>query len=123
MKTAVDMNVFLDILTDDLEDGEASQAALRESVAAGLVVACPVVIAETVAWFPSAASARDSLRDAGVSEDASGWPCLGEAARAWQTYTKNRSRADLPELWPGSHGLVPNRRDAAAAVSTSRLTF
>lgn len=73
MKTAVDTNILLDILTDDREHGEASEVALRESVAAGPVVACPVVIAETLGWFSSAEEARGFLRDVCVTEDSLGW--------------------------------------------------
>ncbi|MDA8201079.1 MAG: hypothetical protein M0Z54_16880 [Thermaerobacter sp.] len=105
MKTAVDTNILLDILTDDREHGDASEVALRESVAAGPVVACPVVVAETLGWFSSAEDARGFFYDVGVTEDALGWPCLMESARVWQTYTKNR-RASLTCPRCGTNTLV-----------------
>lgn len=91
MKTAVDTNVLLDILTDDPDHGEASEDALRAAVAAGAVAVCPVVLSETLAWFSSAEEGERFLHDVGVTLDSMGWPSLWESARAWQTYSKRRT--------------------------------
>ena len=61
MITAVDTSVLLDVFTADREHLEGSRDALRDSIASGRLVACEVVWAEVVAFFPDSEVARDAL--------------------------------------------------------------
>ena len=94
MKTAVDTNILLDILTDDPHHGAASEAALRAALATGPVCVCPVVVAETLAFFSTGNDGRVFLDEIGITVEALAWSSLAHAAEAWRTYTDRRG----PEL-------------------------
>lgn len=66
MITAVDSSVLFDVLAQDAGHAVTSEAALTEAMAAGDLVACEVVWAETAAWFASNEQQLASLWQIGV---------------------------------------------------------
>ncbi|BDG59815.1 type II toxin-antitoxin system VapC family toxin [Caldinitratiruptor microaerophilus] len=92
MKTAVDTNVLLDVLTDDPRFAEASLQALRDALRLGSVVICPVVHAELAAFFDRADVLETFLRDLTIRLDPFDVRSLYAAGRTWKTYTRARGQ-------------------------------
>ncbi len=86
MITAVDTSVLLDVFGPDKTFGRSSQAALRDCLREGQVVACEIVWAETASFFPDTDSAGSAFRVLGIDFD----PCDETAALAtgvaWASY-------------------------------------
>jgi len=62
---AIDTSVLVDLLGDDARAG-AAEAALREALAHGPVVACDVVVSEIVAGLGHGSQVMDTLEEAGI---------------------------------------------------------
>jgi predicted nucleic acid-binding protein len=59
MITAVDANIFLDVLTGSPQEIRIAQSALRQAGRAGALIASTVTYAEVAAQFPSKARSKD----------------------------------------------------------------
>lgn len=92
MRTAVDTNVLLDVLTDNPRFAEASYRALLDALRLGSVVICPVVHAELAAFFEEADVLEAFLRELTIHPDPFDARALHEAGRAWKTYTRARGQ-------------------------------
>jgi predicted nucleic acid-binding protein len=107
--TAVDTNVLLDLLLADREHGEASREAIREALAAGSLVASPVVWTEVATFFePDAAVGGRALERLGVRFVAPDTEASVLAARCWQVYRAdaNAGRRVAAGFLIGGHALV-----------------
>ncbi|NOY83195.1 MAG: type II toxin-antitoxin system VapC family toxin [Kiritimatiellaeota bacterium] len=100
MITAVDTNVLIDVLRDDVEYCAASANALRQCLRQGRLVLCDVVWAELAALFPSAEQLIAAMGDLGAEF----MPCNQETAflagRCWRASrqaggTRRRVLADF----------------------------
>lgn len=91
MKTAIDTNVLLDVVTSDPAFSEDAGNALYDAIAAGVVVICPVVYAElAVAFLPDAAGLERFLRQLGIRVEPFTHDALHQAATAWALYLNKR---------------------------------
>ncbi len=85
MITAVDSSVLLDVFRADPVHDLPSGSALRTSRLEGAVVACDIVWAEVLAWFPKE-QGNPAMARLGVSFDALTVGSSARAARAWAQY-------------------------------------
>jgi predicted nucleic acid-binding protein len=93
MKTAVDTNVLLDILSNDPAHGQDAANAIHTAILAGVVAVCPVVYAELAASFLADAQGLDRfLQQLGIHVDAFAPEALRQAAAAWTTYLRAKDR-------------------------------
>lgn len=105
MKTAVDTNVLLDLLTDDPEFGERSREFLRRALQAGTVVICEVVYSELAAAFKGNREKLDEfLSELGIQFEASDREALVLAGSLWRAQgRKSHAGRVLPDFVVGAH--------------------
>ena len=87
--TAADSNVLFDLLLEDPQFGQSSEAALRACLRGGPVVICPVVYAELAA-FMGAEEVEQFLSDLLITLDPFCAESLHAAGLAWRTYRARR---------------------------------
>jgi predicted nucleic acid-binding protein len=90
--TAVDTDVFLDVLSPDSEHAERSEAALVEALELGSLVICEAVYAELASRFNARGELRTFLRTTGIELVPSNDDSLELAGAAWRLYTSRRPR-------------------------------
>ena len=91
MKTAVDTNVLLDIVSDDSAFSHDAGNAIYRVIAAGLVVISPVVFAELAVAFLQDKQGLDRfLQQLGIRVEAFSTDAMHQAARAWTAYLRGR---------------------------------
>lgn len=89
MKTALDSNVLLDMLSDDPSFSHDAANALST----GVVAICPIVYTELAASFLGDTEGLDRfLHQAGIYTDPFLPATLHQAAAAWNTYLNSRGR-------------------------------
>ena len=105
MITAIDTNIFLDILRPNDIFVDASANALEISATAGLLVICDVVYAELCIHFPTQQECDDFLGANQIRVESSTKLALFTASRAWRIYRQQggqRTRI-LPDFLIGAH--------------------
>jgi predicted nucleic acid-binding protein len=105
MKTAVDSNILLDILRPNPAHLAGSRAALSQAAAAGALIICEAVYAETGAHFKRRAELEEFLADASIELENSTPEACFQAAQAWRNYRARggpRSRM-LADFLVGAH--------------------
>ena len=105
MITAIDTNIFLDILLANDPFGDASANALESSAASGSLVICDVVYAELCIHFLTQQECDDFLGANQIRVESLTKLALFTASRAWRTYRKQggqRARI-LPDFLIGAH--------------------
>ncbi|MCL8209297.1 MAG: type II toxin-antitoxin system VapC family toxin [Actinomycetia bacterium] len=90
MKTAIDTNVLLDLLTADPTFADASERALRAVLRDGPAIICPVVAAELAAAFEDPAAADQFLKDLNITVEAMAIAAWHDAGRAWRQAVRRR---------------------------------
>lgn len=90
MITAVDTQVFLDVLLADPRFGTASAAALDRARREGSLVIGEVVYAELATRFPSRRELSRFLAETGVALVESSREALWRAGSAWKQYAASR---------------------------------
>jgi len=113
--TAVDTDIFIDILEGDVAFGAASAAALARAARDGALVACEAVWAEVAtAYAPDADVANDlralGLRFLPMSEDVALRAAFGRA-------TAGAARAVASRRTSSSVGMPPARRTACSRAT------
>jgi predicted nucleic acid-binding protein len=106
--TAVDTSVLLDVFGADPKFGARSAQALRECIAAGSVIACDIVWAETSASFaePKAAEAAlGRLRVDFCPLDSSTSLVAGQSWRVYRKAGGSRERV-IADFMVGAHALA-----------------
>lgn len=105
MITAVDTNIFLDILIPNESLYDLSAQALEESSTAGSLVICDFVYAELCVYFPAqkecdAFLEANEIRVEHLTEEA-----LFQASRAWRTYRRQGGQRNriLSDFLIGAH--------------------
>ena len=108
MRTAVDSSILLDVFGGSGPYLRGSQAALREAIAAGSLVAGEVVWAELRGHFESDAGLSDAMATLSVRFEASTVAVSMEAGRAWAAYRSGGGtrRQMIPDFLVGAHALV-----------------
>jgi predicted nucleic acid-binding protein len=106
--TAVDTNVLLDVFGADPVFGARSARALRECIAAGSVIACDIVWAETSASFAEPKAAETALARLRVDFCPLDSSTSFAAGQSWRTYRKaggSRERV-IADFMIGAHALT-----------------
>ncbi|RZT98080.1 type II toxin-antitoxin system VapC family toxin [Rivibacter subsaxonicus] len=113
---AIDTSVLVDLLGDDAR-ADAAEAALREALAHGPVVACDVVVSEVVAGLGHGSQMIDTLEEAGIGFSALEFRSAVRAGEMQRRY-KERVRASsatgrsaplqrsVPDFLIGAHALL-----------------
>ncbi|MDA8331130.1 MAG: type II toxin-antitoxin system VapC family toxin [Candidatus Dormibacteraeota bacterium] len=107
MRTAVDSNILIDILSPDPANGSESWAALQSSLKRGPVVACDVVYGEVAGLFPTVGEARRVLARLGVEYEPTSERAALQASRIFRAYQRNGGeRIRLaPDFLVGAHAM------------------
>jgi hypothetical protein len=121
---AIDTSVLVDLLGGDA-GADAAEAALREALSHGPVVACDVVIGEVVAGLGHGSQLMDALDEAGIGFSPLEFRAAVRAGEMQRRY-KERSRSvpagptakrSVPDFLIGAHALLQCQalitRDAA----------
>ncbi len=108
MITAIDSNILIDIFLEDKTFAKASKKALLENLEQGAVVACGVVLIETMTHFPSAEIFFESLSILGIQPQEIPMPAFLQAALAWQTYKRSGGKKGrgVADFLIGGHALM-----------------
>lgn len=91
MISAVDTNIFLDILLSGASHAEPSEALLTDAFSLGPIVISEVVYAELASYFDAADELDDFLQYSGVRLRPSNALALQRAGAAWRAYTRDRT--------------------------------
>jgi len=92
MTVAVDTNILLDILLPDPGHVNKSLSQLNRSSKKHHLVISEIVYAELASQFSEQDMLEHFLSETGISLVYCGPDALWAAARAWKSYTKNRTR-------------------------------
>jgi predicted nucleic acid-binding protein len=92
MISAVDSNVLIDLLGPSTKFAEPATSALDICRRRGALIICPVVVAETAAYFSSPEAMRETFHAMHLELHAFDWQDLWRAGDAYVTYCR-RSRA------------------------------
>jgi hypothetical protein len=84
--TAVDTNVLLDVFGADPTFGPTSRKALHDCLAAGAILVCDAVWAETGAAFGYPRAAESAMTTLGVTFSPIDQEASSAAASAWRIY-------------------------------------
>lgn len=105
MITAIDTNIFLDILLPNETFVDASASALESSAASGVLVICDVVYAELCIHFNMQQECDDFIKANQIRVEPFTRLALFTAGRAWRIYRKQggqRTRI-LADFLIGAH--------------------
>lgn len=112
MKTAVDTNVLIDVLTNSAF-ADASKAALRQAISEGSLVIGEIVFAELAAAFQGDAKAlRRFIADLQITRipgPDEAWILAGATWRRYRSAGGSRKRI-LPDFLIGAHALKVSER-------------
>jgi predicted nucleic acid-binding protein len=90
MITAVDTNIFLDILIPGSRHGDASEESLTGSLEAGSVIISEAVYAELAAHFSTREKMDRFLQETDIHPWPSGADALYLAGKTWREYLQRR---------------------------------
>jgi predicted nucleic acid-binding protein len=123
--TAVDTSVLLDIFTDDPAFRERSLAALRQSLAAGQLVACEIVWAEVAAAFADPAAAHRALESVPVLFSELDMQSAAQAGAAWRAYRRRGGTREriISDFLIGAHAVGRADRLLTRDRGFHRLAF
>jgi predicted nucleic acid-binding protein len=112
MITAIDTNVFLDILVPDPQFFKPSLAALEAAANAGSLVICDLVYAELCVHFPRQSECDDLLRENNIRVEALSRQASFLASRLWKTYRQKGGAKTriLTDLLVGAHAQIQASR-------------
>ena len=105
---AIDSSVIIDLLSNDAGTAEGAEASLRQSLNAGPVVVCDVVLAEITTALRDGAQALGALEDMGigfVAVESKSAVRAGEMQRRYRQRGGQRERT-IPDFLVGAHALL-----------------
>ena len=117
--TLIDSNVLVDILQDDPDWQEWSEARLTDARRAGSLVINPLIYAEVSAGYPTQRQTDQALSAAYYRRENLPWEAAFSASRAFLAYRRSGGprRSPLPDFYIGAHaelkGYTLLTRDAA----------
>lgn len=105
MRTSVDTNVLLDVLSKSPQFFERSRDALRVAISQGALIACDVVWAEVRAHYPSERGFRERMEQLGILFDPCDADCAETAGAAWRDYRQGGGprTALIPDFLVAAH--------------------
>lgn len=92
MRTAVDTNVALDLLSGDERESDAARISLTQASSAGALVISPIVFAELAVAFERQEDLTAFLTDVRLEVEQVSEDALWIAAGAWESYARERGR-------------------------------
>jgi predicted nucleic acid-binding protein len=105
---AIDSSVIIDLLADDPQCAEGAEASLRQSLAAGPVVVCDVVLAEVTTALADGSAALEVLESIGIAflpAESKAALRAGEMQRRYRQRGGRRERT-IPDFLVGAHALL-----------------
>jgi predicted nucleic acid-binding protein len=105
---AIDSSVLIDLLSGEAANAEGAEASLRQSLAAGPVVVCDVVLAEITAALRDGSEVLGTLEDMGIAFapiQSSAAVRAGEMQRRYRQRGGQRERT-IPDFLVGAHALL-----------------
>ncbi len=108
MIIATDSNILIDIFSEHKTFGPASQEALDVCLEEGSVVACGVVIAETLSFFAAPEEFFEKLTTLRIHSTTMSMDTFVEAASVWRKYRQSgggKTRI-VADFLIGAHALV-----------------
>src|SRR3989338_3331015 len=116
MITAVDTNVFLDILIPDSQHALASKERLDEANISGGLIICELVYAELSSQFQYQKALDSFLNETGIRLIPAGRDALYSAGLAWRGYAKMKTNM-LQCQGCGNKTRMPHCNKCGAAIS------
>ena len=106
--TLVDSNVLVDILQDDPDWEEWSEARLNDARLQGNLVINPIIYAEISAGYPMQRQTDQALSASTYRRENLPWDAAFTAARAFLAYRHSGGlkRSPLPDFYIGAHADV-----------------
>lgn len=92
MRTAVDTNVLLDLLTGNATEIQQARAAIQNVADSGTLAICSVVYAELAGHFRRFDDLERFIRELGVAVEELSPAALWQAGQAWRTYAQRRGQ-------------------------------
>ena len=92
MITAIDTNIFLDILIPNATHAQASKKSLDKVMRMGALVICEAVYGELASQFPTQHDLDRFLTDTRIQLASSLTQTLHHASAAWKTYSRSRGK-------------------------------
>ena len=90
MTTAIDTNVLIDLIDENIDRRAVATQRLDEAAAAGSLIICEPVYEELVANFHSPERLDNFLIDMNIALQPSSRAVLFQAGRAWLAYTRRK---------------------------------
>lgn len=121
MITAVDTNIFVDVINNSAQFSRKSAQALHHAGAAGAIVICDIVYAEACGLFSSQGECDSFLGSLGIKVESLDSTSCFLASRSWISYLKsgsNRARI-LPDFLIAGH--ATNQADQLLTRDTGLL--
>lgn len=108
MITAVDTNVLIDVLANDVRYAERSLAALRACQAAGPLVVCEIVAAEVGRYFDSLDELQRVFTKLRIRIEPLGMDACFLAGQAFRTYRRQGGARErvLADFLIGAHARI-----------------
>jgi predicted nucleic acid-binding protein len=117
VKTLVDTNVLLDVITNDKEWASWSEGALRKAAERSLLAINPIIFAEVCTKFERIEDADAALAD--FAREPLPYEAAFLTGKAFLAYRKRggTKRSPMPDFYVGAHAVVGSMelltRDAA----------
>jgi predicted nucleic acid-binding protein len=111
VRTLVDANVLLDVLTRDPQWSDWSEQAITAAAVDGLAIN-PIILAEIGVRFERQADVDTAVPPDAFERLALPWEAAHPAGRAYLAYRRRGGtrRAPLPDFYIGAHALVSGLR-------------
>ncbi len=108
MRTLVDSNILIDVLSDDLQWARWSTATLAEVADEGQVVINPLIYAEVSTGFPNPHIFEEALAAIPLLREALPWEAAFMAGKAFLKYRRGggKKSSPLPDFYIGAHAAV-----------------
>lgn len=112
MKTLVDSNVLLDVLTEDPHWYTWSASALANHLDNGELIINPLIFSEVSVGFERVEDLSDALSEQLFTREALPWEAAFLAGKAFVNYRQNGGtrRSPLPDFYIGAHAAVREYR-------------
>ena len=107
MITAIDTNILIDIFGADPAYGGRSKEALRSSIQEGSIIACEVVWAEVISFFPTGSMAKEALESIGIGYSSLQADASMTAGQLWKIYRDKGGKRTrmVADFLIGAHAL------------------
>ncbi len=108
MRTLVDSNVLLDVVTEDPEWMDWSSSALALAAHEGRIIINPVIYAEVSCGFDRMETLDEVLAPDYFTREPLPWPAAFLAAKAFVRYRRRGGvrRSPLPDFYIGAHAAL-----------------